>query len=108
MTIPKPKKLPSGNWCIQIMVNGKRYSITDKDPKVCKQKAKELYAGIDVETTIAPLTVGDAIDRYIETQTGTLSPIDNWCLQTISKELSADSHAVPSERPQLRSCPSSN
>ena len=74
MKIPKAKKLPSGNWRIQIMVNGKRYSITDKDPKVCKQKAKELYAGLDVETNIAPLTVGDAIDRYIEAQTGTLSP----------------------------------
>lgn len=74
MTIPKPKKLPSGNWRIQIMVNGKRYSITNKDPKVCKQKAKELYAGLDIEINITPLTVGDAIDRYIETQTGTLSP----------------------------------
>lgn len=74
MKIPKAKKLPSGNWRIQIMVNGKRYSITDPDPKVCKQKAKEIYAGLDVETNMTPLTVGDAIDRYIESQTGTLSP----------------------------------
>lgn len=74
MNIPKAKKLSSGNWRIQIMVSGKRYSITDKDPKVCKQKAKELYAGLDVETNIVPLTVGDAIDKYIESQTGTLSP----------------------------------
>ncbi len=74
MKIPKAKKLPSGNWRIQIMVNGKRYSITDPDPKICKQKAKELYAGLDIETNITPLTVGDAIDRYIESQTGTLSP----------------------------------
>lgn len=74
MNIPKPKKQPSGNWRIQIMVNGKRYSVTDKDPKICKQKAKELYAGLDVEISVAPLTVGDAIDKYIESQIGTLSP----------------------------------
>lgn len=37
MKLPKAKKLPSGNWRIQIAVNGKRYSITDPDPKVVKQ-----------------------------------------------------------------------
>lgn len=36
MVIPKAKKTDSGKWRIQIMVNGKRYSITDTDPKVCK------------------------------------------------------------------------
>lgn len=74
MNVPKARKLPSGNWRIQLMVNGKRYSITDKDPKVCKQKAKELYAGLDIETNISPITVGEAIDRYLESQEGTLSP----------------------------------
>lgn len=37
MQLPKAKKLPSGNWRIQIAVDGKRYSITDPDPKVVKQ-----------------------------------------------------------------------
>ena len=74
MKIPKAKKQSSGKWRIQIMVNGKRYSVTDKDPKVCKQKAKELYAGLDVELSVTPLTVGDAIDKYLESQIGTLSP----------------------------------
>lgn len=73
MNIPKPKKLPSGNWRIQLMVNGHKYSITDKDPKVCKQRAKEIYAGIEQEKRVN-LTVGQAIDKYIEAQVGTLSP----------------------------------
>lgn len=74
MKIPKAKKLNSGNWRIQVMINGKRYSITESDPKLCKQKAKELYAGLEVETSVAPMTVGDAVDAYIESQVGTLSP----------------------------------
>ena len=49
MKMPKPVKRPSGNWRIQIMVDGKRYSVTDPDPKVVKQKAKELYAGLQFE-----------------------------------------------------------
>lgn len=73
MNVPKPKKLPSGNWRIQVMIEGKRYSVTDPDPKACKQKAKQLYAGLQFEKRI-PLTVGKAMDKYIEEKTGTLSP----------------------------------
>ena len=73
MKVPTPKKLPSGSWRIQLMVNGKKYSITDKDQKVCKQRAKEIYAGIEQEKRMS-LTVGQAIDKYIEAQEGTLSP----------------------------------
>ena len=73
MNVPKPKKLQSGNYRIQIMVDGKRYSITDPDPKVCKQKAKELYAGLQFEKRI-PLTVGKAFDNYIEAKDSVLSP----------------------------------
>ena len=73
MNVPKPKKLKSGNWRIQIMVEGKRYSITDPDPKVCKQKAKELYAGLQFEKRV-PLTLGKAFDNYIEAKDSVLSP----------------------------------
>jgi len=38
LKIPEPKKLPSGSWRIQMQVNGKKYSITDKDKKVVKRK----------------------------------------------------------------------
>ena len=73
MKLPKVTKLPSGNYRIQIMVDGKRYSVTDSDPKVCKQKAKELYAGLQLEKRI-PLTVGTAFDKYIESKDSVLSP----------------------------------
>jgi integrase len=73
MKMPKPVKRPSGNWRIQIMVDGKRYSVTDPDPKVVKQKAKELYAGLQFEKRI-PLTVGKAFDQYIDAKDSVLSP----------------------------------
>lgn len=73
MKMPKPVKRPSGNWRIQIMVDGKRYSVTDPDPKVIKQKAKELYAGLQFEKRIL-LTVGKAFDQYIEAKDSVLSP----------------------------------
>ena len=72
MKIPKPVKR-SGKYRIQIMVDGKRYSVTDADPKVCKQKAKELYAGLQLEKRI-PLTLGRAFDQYIEAKDSVLSP----------------------------------
>lgn len=73
MKIPNPKKLPSGSWRIQLMVNGKRYSITDKDPKQCKQRAKEIYAGIEYEDKI-PITTKIAFKKYIDLKEAVLSP----------------------------------
>ena len=73
MKIPEPKKLPSGNWRIQIQVNGKKYSITDKDKKVVKQKAKEVYAGSTIEKRV-PMTVKEAMKSYISMNNGILSP----------------------------------
>ena len=73
MNIPKPKRLPSGSWRIQIQVNGRRYSITDKDQKAVKQRAKLLYAGIEMEER-SPLTLGEAYDKYIESKDAVLSP----------------------------------
>lgn len=73
MKTPKANQLPSGNWNIRVRINGKRYSCTGKTKKEVQQKAKELYAGTEAKKR-SPLTVGDAIDKYIEAKKGTLSP----------------------------------
>ena len=73
MNVPKANKLPSGSWRIQLMVNGRKYSITEKDQKTCRQKAKEIYAGIEQEER-SPLLLKDAYERYINSNDGTLSP----------------------------------
>lgn len=73
MKLPKITKLPSGNYRMQLQVDGVRHSITDSDPKTVKQKAKELIAGIEREKRL-PLTVGMAIDKYIQSKDAILSP----------------------------------
>ena len=77
ITLPKPQKLKSGSWRIQFQIDGKRYSVTDEDKDVVKSKAEKRYLdimhGIEIEKR-TPLTVGKAIDKYIESKAKTLSP----------------------------------
>lgn len=73
LKIPEPKKLPSGSWRIQIQVNGQKYSITDKDKKIVKQRAKEIYAGKKVEK-IVPKTIREAMEEQISMKSDVLSP----------------------------------
>lgn len=73
MNTPTPKKLPSGSWRIQIQIDGKRRSITCKTKKEVIQKAKDLYAGHQLEQR-SPLTVGKAMDKYIASKDCVLSP----------------------------------
>lgn len=73
MKLPKATKLKSGNWRIQIQIDGHRYSCTGTTKKEAQEKAKQKYAGIQAEKRIL-LTVGVAIDKYIEQKSGVLSP----------------------------------
>lgn len=71
---PQPKELPSGKWRCQILVNGKRMSVVDEDPKVAHAKAIALKEGIIEKESGTTMTVGTAIDRYIESKNAVLSP----------------------------------
>ena len=77
MKIPKAKRLPSGSWNIGLMVEGRRMSITAPTEKECVAKAAAVKAGLeeakDRERSGA-ITVGEAIDRYIESKDAVLSP----------------------------------
>ena len=75
MKVPKAKKLPSGMWRVQVMVDGARVSITDPKPEVAEAKAAALKAKM-MQITKQPenLTVGEAIDSYIESKDSVLSP----------------------------------
>lgn len=75
MKMPKAKQLPSGAYRVQVMVDGQRVSVTDEDPKVAVAKAMALKAKME-EAQKAPrsMTVGEAIDRYIESKDTVLSP----------------------------------
>lgn len=73
MKLPTPKKLPSGNWNVVVMVGGRRISITEPTEKKALAAAAAVKAGAKREKQI-PLTVGDAINRYIESKDTVLSP----------------------------------
>lgn len=73
--LPTPQRLPSGAWRVQVMVNGKRISVVDEDPAVAQAKAVALKSGLIEEKKNGPsMTVGEAIDRYIESKDTVLSP----------------------------------
>lgn len=75
LTNPTPVMLPSGSWRCQVMVNGERISVVDEDPEVAHAKALAIKAGL-LEHQKSPdsMTVGEAIDRYIESKDSVLSP----------------------------------
>ena len=52
------------------MVNGKRVSVTDEDPKIAQAKAMAIQAGLmkKEETRKEFLSLEDAIDDYIESK----------------------------------------
>lgn len=72
---PSPVELPSGRWRCQVTVNGKRVSIVEDDPKTAHAKAVALKAEV-IKAARKPeeLTVGEAVDRYIASKDGILSP----------------------------------
>lgn len=74
MKIPKAQKLPSGNWRVGLMVEGKRISITEPTKKAAETKAAAIKAGMKAEAAPASLTVGKAIDLYIASKDSVLSP----------------------------------
>lgn len=72
---PTPRRLPSGSWRVQVMVNGQRISVTDPDKNVAQARAMALQAGIlEREERKTAMTLETAIQLYIEAKTGILSP----------------------------------
>lgn len=73
--MPTPQLLPSGMYRCQVMVNGKRVSVIEDDAKVAQIKAVALQGGlINEEKKQKSLSLGQAIDRYIESKDSVLSP----------------------------------
>ncbi|MCI8623802.1 MAG: site-specific integrase [Provencibacterium sp.] len=72
---PRPIELPSGKWRCQIMVGGRRIDVIEDDPAVAHAKALALKTGLmEEDKSPREMTVGEAIDRYIESKDAVLSP----------------------------------
>lgn len=72
---PRPMELPSGKWRCQIMVGGRRIDVIEDDPAIAHAKALALKTGLmEEDKSPQEMTVGEAIDRYIESKDAVLSP----------------------------------
>lgn len=74
MKIPKAVKLKSGNWNINMMIEGQRISVTAPTKKDVEKKAAAIKGGAKVEPKTESLTLTAAIDQYIESKSAVLSP----------------------------------
>lgn len=74
MKVPEPKELPSGRWRVQYMADGKRLSQTFDTEIEARAFASGWKAGIVNADPVSEMSVGAAIDRYIESKDGVLSP----------------------------------
>lgn len=80
LTSPKPVELPSGKWRCRIMVDGQTISAVDADPEIARAKVLAMKAGLllqeedDAQRRAGNITLGDAIDNYIENRSNVLSP----------------------------------
>lgn len=81
----KPRKLPSGNWNIRVMVNGKSYSFTDPDKRTVKRMAAA-FADQCREDIDNPKFI-DAISDYIDRRSAVLSPASIRGYRSIEKML---------------------
>lgn len=82
MKVPEPRKLPSGNYYIQLRLNGKSYPFTAPTARLCRDEARTFKADFlagriceepQVEEKEVP-TLGEVVDAYIDKHEKSLSP----------------------------------
>ena len=77
MKIPKAKKLPSGSWNVQVMVDGRRVSVTAPNEKEAVARAMQVKAGMvqaREQARSGSITLEDAIAQYTQEREHVLSP----------------------------------
>ena len=75
LPVPAPIQTSSGKWRAQLMQDGKRISITAPTEAEYYAKARAIKAGlIEAEKQEKKVTVGQAIDEYIDSKDRILSP----------------------------------
>lgn len=94
----KAIKLPSGNWRVSLYLGRKdgkdiRRSVIGKSKKEAEQKAAQYLAENHLDDT--PMSVGDAVDKYIKDVSSTLSP------STIKGYRSIQAHSIDEISPYM-------
>lgn len=73
-SVPRPRQLPSGSWSVQIMRCGKRVRITAPTESECIARAMSYKAELAEVSSASSLTLRTAIEKYIQSSSGRLSP----------------------------------
>ena len=78
MRTPEAKKLPSGQWRVRVLIDGRRISITRATKKAAETEAAlikaEYKAGVKIASQGAETPLRAAIDTYINARVNVLSP----------------------------------
>ena len=75
VSVPRPRQLPSGSWSVQIMRGGKRVRITAPTESECIARAMSYKAELaEAAAPASSLTLHTAIEKYIQSSSGRLSP----------------------------------
>ena len=78
MKVPKARKLPSGNWLIQLRLGGESVTVTKPSEKEAIRAAELLKAeyrnGKQLSTDKSTLSLRSGIDEYINRRSNVLSP----------------------------------
>lgn len=88
MKLPEPKKRKTGTWYIQLRLNGVSHYVNGSTAKECRDKARllksEYSAGVREIKKGVP-TLSEAIDRYIEKRSNSISPSTIYGYRVIQK-----------------------
>lgn len=87
MKIPKAVKLPSGSWYVNVMVGGKRLSITAPTKRDAEKEAAAIKSGAKAAQFSQSLSITQALDRYIDSKSAVLSPATIAGYRRIQKNL---------------------
>lgn len=90
MKLPKPRKLPSGNWFIRLRLGGQEIGVTRPTERDCINAARLLKAEYKAgkrydQSKEKSLTLSQAINQYISDRKNVLSPATIRGYRTIQK-----------------------
>lgn len=75
ISVPRPHLLRSGAYSAQLMVAGKRVTVTEASESLYYAKARSVKAGlIEMKNRPVRYSLGDVLDKYIESNENILSP----------------------------------
>jgi integrase len=78
LVLPRARKLKSGNWFIQLRLNGESIPVTALTEKACIAEARLIKAQHKADKRVqraAGVTLGEAIEKYIDRRRNVLSPL---------------------------------